>query len=76
MRMTEDRDMSRQRDDERINIDDADEVARWAQALCTTPEELRAAISVVGSDVHRVKGYLFTMLVRQQNQKARARDME
>ena len=57
--MTDDPNASRHRDGERINIDDDADVSRWAQALCTTPEELRAAIRVVGSDVLRVKGHLF-----------------
>lgn len=67
--MTEDRDVSRQSDDERINIDDDAEVARWAHALCTSPEELLAAVRVVGPDALRVKGQLFTMLVRRHGRK-------
>jgi hypothetical protein len=74
--MTEDRDVSRQRDDEKINIDDDADLARWAQALCTTREELLAAVRLAGSEVLRVKGHLFTMLVRQQSRKERADDME
>jgi Protein of unknown function (DUF3606). len=67
--MTEDRDVSRQSDDERINIDDDADVARWVQALCTSREELLAAVGAVGSDVLRVKGHLFTILVRRQNRR-------
>jgi hypothetical protein len=67
--MTADPNASRRSDDERINIDDDADVARWAQALCTSPAELLAAVRVVGSDVLRVKGYLFMMLVRQHNQR-------
>jgi hypothetical protein len=67
--MTEDRNVSRQSDDERINIDDDADVARWAETLCTSPEELLEAIRVVGSDVLRVKGHLFMMLVRHHNQR-------
>ena len=61
---------------ERIDIDDDADVARWAQALCTTREELLAAVKIVGSDVLRVKGHLFVMLVRQQNRKQGAGDLE
>lgn len=68
--MTEDRDMSRQSDDETIRIDDDAEVGRWAQALCTSPEEVRAAAKAVGPEALRVKGYLFMMLVRRQNRRA------
>jgi len=64
--MTDDPNASRHRDDERINLDDEADVARWAQALCTSREELLAATRAVGSEVLRVKGYLFTMLVRRQ----------
>ena len=67
--MTEDRDVSRQSDDERINIDDDADVARWAETLCTSPEALLEAIRAVGSDVLRVKGHLFMMLVRQHNRR-------
>jgi len=74
--MTADPNASRHRDDERINVDDDADVSRWAQALCTTPEELRAAMRVVGSDVLRIKGHLFMRLVRQHNRKGRDRDVE
>jgi hypothetical protein len=74
--MTDDTNASRHSDDERINIDDEAEIARWAQALCTSPEELLAAVRVVGADVLRVKGHLFTMLVRQQNRRGRGGDAE
>ena len=67
--MTADPNASRQSDDERINIDDDADVARWAQALCTSREELLAAVGAVGSDVLRVRGHLFVMLVRQHNQR-------
>jgi hypothetical protein len=67
--MTDDPNASRHRDDERINIDDDAGVARWAQALCTSPEELLAAVRTVGSDVLRVKGHLFMMLVRHHNRR-------
>jgi len=66
--MTADPNASRQSDDERINIDDDADVARWTHALCTSREELLAAVSAVGSDVLRVKGHLFMMLVRRHNQ--------
>ncbi|MFL6573405.1 MAG: DUF3606 domain-containing protein [Burkholderiales bacterium] len=68
--MTDDRGASRQGDDERINIDDHADVARWAEALCTSPEELVAAVRVVGCDVRRVKGHLFMVLVRRQGGRA------
>jgi hypothetical protein len=74
--MTNDPNPSRHSDDQRINIDDAADVARWAQALCTSPEELVAAVRVVGSDVLRVKGHLFMMLVRKQIRKPRAGDAD
>ena len=64
--MTDDRRASRQGDDERINSDDDADVARWAETLCTSPQEVVAAIGAVGCEVRRVKGYLFTMLVRRQ----------
>jgi hypothetical protein len=62
--MTDDRRASRQGDDERINIDDDADVARWAEALCTSPEEVVSAIRAVGCEVRRVKGHLFMVLVR------------
>jgi hypothetical protein len=64
--MTDDPGASRQGDDERINSEDDAEVARWAEALCTSPEEVVAAVRAVGCEVLRVKGYLFTVLVRRQ----------
>jgi hypothetical protein len=64
--MTDDRGASRQGDDERIDIDDHADVARWAEALCTSPEEVVAAIRAVGCEVRRVKGHLFMALVRRQ----------
>jgi hypothetical protein len=68
--MTDDRGASRQGDVERINSDDDAEVARWAEALCTSPEEVVAAVRAVGCEVLRVKGYLFTVLVRRQKGRA------
>jgi Protein of unknown function (DUF3606) len=68
--MTDDRGASRQGDDERINSDDDADVARWAEALCTSPEEVIAAVRAVGCEVRRVKGYLFTVLVRRQEGRA------
>ena len=68
--MTDHQDASRQSDGETINIDDGAEVGRWAQALCTSPEEVRAAAKAVGPEALRVKGYLFMMLVRRQNRRA------
>jgi hypothetical protein len=63
---TDDRRASRQGDDERINIEDDADVARWAETLCTSPQEVAAAARAVGCEVRRVKGYLFTVLVRRQ----------
>jgi hypothetical protein len=68
--MTDQWGASRQSDDERINSDDDADVARWAEALCTSPEEVVAAIRAVGCEVHRVKGHLFTVLVRRQKGRA------
>jgi hypothetical protein len=68
--MTHDRGASRQGDDERINSDDDADVARWAETLCTSPEEVVAAIQAVGSEVRRVKGHLFMVLVRRQKGRA------
>lgn len=63
--MTDDQDTSRQSDDDvRINSDDDAEFARWAQALFTSPEELREAITAAGSELGKVKRYLFTGLLR------------
>jgi L-asparaginase II len=56
---------SSQRDDQRVNVDDASEVARWADLLCTSPEQLRKAIAVVGPQISNVKRYLFVALVRE-----------
>jgi hypothetical protein len=62
--MTDDPGLPPQSDDERINIDDEADVARRAEELCTTPEELRAAVQAVGPRVGTVKGYLLMALVR------------
>jgi len=67
--MTNDRD-AQHSDGARIGSHDDAEVARWAQALCTSQEELRAAVKAVGPEAGKVKRYLFTVLLRRH---ARAR---
>ena len=49
---------------ERIDLRDAAGLARWAQRLATSTEELRKAVDAVGPDVDSVKRYLFVSLVR------------
>ena len=48
----------------RIDRNDEGDVTRWAEQLCTSPEELRKAIAAVGPEVDRVKRYLFTALIK------------
>jgi hypothetical protein len=50
--------------DERIDIHDDAQVARWAGRLCISPEELREAVAKVGSSVVDVKRHLLTVLLR------------
>jgi hypothetical protein len=50
--------------DERIDIHDDAQVARWAGRLCISPEELREAVAKVGSSVVDVKRHLLTALLR------------
>ena len=50
--------------DERIDIHDDAQVARWAGRLCISPEELRKAVAKVGSSVVDVKRHLLTALLR------------
>jgi hypothetical protein len=56
---------SSQSDDQRVNVDDVSEVARWADFLCASPEQLRKAIEVVGPQISNVKRYLFVALLRE-----------
>ena len=50
--------------DERIDVNDDAEVARWASRLCISPEELREAVAKVGSSVVEVKRHVLTALLR------------
>ena len=51
-------------DADRIDIRDEAEVERWARRLCTCPNDLKAAIALVGPVVRDVKGHLFVALVK------------
>jgi len=46
------------RDAVRIDLDDREEVARWAEVLGCTPAELRHAVASVGALAERVRHYL------------------
>ncbi len=45
-------------DRKRINIHESYEVAYWTKTLRVTPEELRDAVSAVGTSVEKVREYL------------------
>jgi hypothetical protein len=51
-------------DDQRINVDDDAEIARWAHLLCTSEETVRQAIAAVGPQLKEVKRYVFGVLLR------------
>jgi hypothetical protein len=51
-------------DEERIDVDDAAELERWTQELCTTRQALRKAVAAVGPRVGDVKRHLLVTLVR------------
>jgi hypothetical protein len=50
--------------DERIDVHDDADVARWASRLCISPGELREAVAKVGSSATDVKRHLLTALLR------------
>jgi Protein of unknown function (DUF3606) len=45
-------------DRERIDIHDEHEVRNWAMLLKVTPEQLKAAVSKVGTSADQVRQYL------------------
>ena len=51
-------------DDERIDLADEAALARWAERLCCSPEDLRRAVEEVGPRVGDVKRHLFAALLR------------
>lgn len=53
--MTQGRDNRGPRDRSRIDIGDDDEVRYWSRTLGVTPEQLRAVVQAVGSDVDTVR---------------------
>lgn len=53
-----------QADDECIDIADDAALARWAERLCCSPEELRRAVEAVGPRLGDVKRSLFDALLR------------
>ena len=55
---------SRAENDQRINVNDDAEMARWANSLCTSEETLREAIAAVGPRLDDVKRYMFAALLR------------
>ena len=57
-------------DDQRIDGGNLSDLARWAEALCTTPEELKKEIEACGPRVGDVKRSLLLMLVRRHNRTA------
>ena len=56
---------SQAQDDQRINVDNDAEMARWANSLCTSVETLRQAIAAVGPQLKDVKRYVFDALLRE-----------
>jgi hypothetical protein len=48
-------------EDPLINISDASEVRYWARKLGVTPDQLRAAVSQVGTQVKKVRDYLWEL---------------
>ena len=57
-------------DDQRIDAGDVSDLTRWAEVLCTTPEELKKAIEACGSRVGDVKRCLLLALLRRHNRMA------
>jgi Protein of unknown function (DUF3606) len=56
--MPDDRSRRGSPDRERINIHDEHEVRNWAMSLKVTPEQLKAAVSKVGTSADQVRQYL------------------
>ena len=52
------------RGSERIDLRDAAGLARWAERLATSIDELKNAVDAVGPELERVKRYLFLSLLR------------
>jgi hypothetical protein len=44
-------------DSKRIDIEDVDEVRNWTKSLNVTPEELKVAVSKVGTSADKVREY-------------------
>ena len=57
-------------DDQRIDAGNLSELVRWADVLCTTPEQIKRAIETCGPRVGDVKRCLLLMLVRRHNRTA------
>lgn len=51
-------------DDDRIDIADEAALARWAERLCCSRDDLRRAVEAVGPRLGDVKRYLFDALLR------------
>ena len=56
--MPDDRSQRASPDNQRIDIDDAYEVRNWCKSLNVTPEQLREAVSKVGTSADQVRRYL------------------
>ncbi len=56
--MPDDRSRRESPDRERIDIHDEHEVRKWAMSLKVTPEQLKAAVSKVGTSADQVRQYL------------------
>jgi Protein of unknown function (DUF3606) len=56
--MPDDRSRRESSDRERIDIHDEHEVRNWAMSLKVTPEQLKAAVSKVGTSADQVRQYL------------------
>jgi hypothetical protein len=56
--MPDDRSRRESPDRERIDIHDEHEVRNWAMSLKVTPEQLKAAVSKVGTSADQVRQYL------------------
>ena len=65
---------SQAEDDQRINVDNDAEMARWANSLCTSVETLRQAVAAAGPQLKDVKRYVFAALLREASRRPEDND--
>ena len=56
--MADDKSKSGRPDRDRIDVNDDDELRNWSKSLNKTPDEIKAAVRVVGDSADKVREHL------------------